>query len=79
MGRTVDMVTLFYFHQVPNQNRDQFLEIQRKAAAINERHGATGDWPCGPNNLDPRYNCSSFSAELTIQPGEELFFSMSLK
>jgi uncharacterized protein YbaA (DUF1428 family) len=72
------MFTSVYFCRVPLQNRTQFLEIQRKAAAIYVRHGAIGDWTFGPDNLDSKYGCSSFLTEITTQRGEELFFSLSL-
>lgn len=72
------MFTSLYFYRVPKENVEQFLVIQRASAEIYRKHGAIDDWTFGPENLADKYGCTSFLKEISIDPNEVLFFSLSL-
>ncbi|MBK7891456.1 MAG: DUF1428 family protein [Bdellovibrionales bacterium] len=72
------MFTSIYFYKVPRQNVEAFLVIQKRASKIYMRFGAIDDWTFAPADLSERYGCRSFLKEIEIDPGEALFFSLSL-
>ncbi len=59
-------------------NAEAFLLVQKKSAELYKKNGAIEDWTFGPENLHPKYGCSSFLKEISINEGEQLFFSLSL-
>lgn len=72
------MFTSIYFYRVPKEKVDQFLVIQKTSAEIYRKHGAIDDWTFGPETLVEKYGCSSFLKEISVEPNELLFFSLSL-
>lgn len=72
------MFTALYFYRVPTGKIEQFLAIQRASAEVYRKYGAVDDWTFGPENLEGKYGCSSFLKEISVAPGEVLFFSLSL-
>lgn len=56
----------------------QFLEIQRKSAEIYRKYGAIDDWTFGQDSLAGKYGCRSFLDDVSVEPDEALFFSLSL-
>ncbi|MBL7688111.1 MAG: DUF1428 family protein [Bdellovibrionaceae bacterium] len=72
------MFAAIYFYKIPNDRIDQFLSIQKQAADIYRRHGAIDDATFAPSNLAARYGCTSLLSDVTLEPNEELFFSLSL-
>ncbi|HEY8270552.1 MAG TPA: hypothetical protein VIG33_06655 [Pseudobdellovibrionaceae bacterium] len=47
--------------------------VQKKSAEIYKKNGAIDDWTFGPENLKAKYGCMSFSQEIPVNAGEELF------
>lgn len=72
------MFAAIYFYKIPKDRIDQFLSIQKQAADIYRRHGAIDDATFAPSNLAARYGCTSLLSDFTLEPNEELFFSVGL-
>ncbi len=71
------MFTIVYVYRLPPDRVDEFIRIQRAAAAIYVEHGAVDDETLSAVDVSPQYGCRGFGEAFGAAPDEAVLLGIS--
>jgi len=71
------VVTITYVYRMPPDRVDEFVRIQRAAAAIYVEHGAVDDETLVATDVSPRYGCRGLGEAIGAGTGEAVLIGLS--
>jgi uncharacterized protein YbaA (DUF1428 family) len=72
------MYNVIYLYPVLKQNKEWFIEINKKASIIYKEHGAIEDSTYQSTFIEAMYGCKGMESSVELQKNETLMCSVSI-